>query len=255
MNVYVAGAVWVLGIAAAAAAVTIPVHRISKGEKNAGDAVNGVFTIVAGVHVVLAAFVLISLFDRVSSAREGSYTEATGLVGLYWAGDSAPPAARDEIQGLARSYAKVVVDEEWPRMREGAGVGGAGWELLDRMRVAINNAPAESDWQQEQKSEAASRLWSVYEARQARLTVASHAGVSTVVWIALVIGSLLSIALPYLFDVPKLVTHMVIIGILAGTIALLMFAIYQLQNPFSGGAHITPDAFSSAFDQMHGRTT
>lgn len=250
MNVYVAGALWVLGVAAASVVVTILVHRFTHDSRNADDAVTGVFTIVAGLQAVLLAFVLISLFDTVSTVREDSHTEANGLTAVYWASDSLPAPAREQLQDLSRSYAATVVEREWPSMRVGEPAGGSGWELLERMRVAIDGAPAETDWQQERKSEAASQLWGVYEARQARLTAAGHAGVSTVVWLALIAGSVLSISLPYLFDVPKLLTHAMIVGTLAGTIALLMFAIYQLQNPFSGGAQVEPDAFSSAIDRM-----
>jgi len=251
MNLYVVGAVWVLGVTAVAAVVTILVHRFSPGPRDANDAVTGVFTIVAGVQAVLLAFVLISLFDTVSSVEGDSHTEANALVAVYWASDSLPSPAREQIQELCRSYADTVVEQEWPSLQEGAPVAGTGWDLIERMRVAIDGAPAESDWQQQRKSEAASQLWAVYEARQARLTAATGGtGVSTVVWLALIVGSILSISLPYLFDVSKLVTHMVIVGALAATIALLMFSIYQLQNPFSGGALVQPDAFSSAIDRM-----
>lgn len=250
MNVYVTGALWVLGVAAIAAAMTVLVHRFTKDTRDAGDAVTSVFTIVAGLQAVLLAFVLISLFDAVSTVREDSHTEANGLTAIYWASDSLPASARDQLQDLSRSYAATVVEREWPSMQAGEPVSGAGLELLERMRATIDRAPAESDWQQERRSEAASQLWGVYEARQARLTTAGNAGVSTVVWLALIVGSILSIALPYLFDVPKLLTHAMIVGTLAGTIALLMFAIYQLQNPFSGGAQIEPDAFSSAINRM-----
>jgi hypothetical protein len=250
MSIYVAGALWVLGVAAAAAAATILVHRFSKGERSAGDALSGVFTIVAGVQAVLVAFVLISLFDMVSSVRNGSYTEANGLVGVHWASDSLPAPAKEQIQDQTRSYASTVIEQEWPSMREGAPVGGAGWDQLERIRVAIDTAATENDWQATRKSEAAGQLWRVYEARQARLTAAGNAGVSTVVWIALIVGSLLAMALPYLFDVPRLHVHMVVVGVFAGTIALLLFSIYQLQNPFSGGAQVEPDAFTSAVGQM-----
>jgi hypothetical protein len=247
MNIYVTGTAWVLGVAAVAAVATILVHRLSSSERNANDSITGVFTIVAGLQAVLMAFVLISLFDTARSITEDSYTEANALVAVHWASDSLPPPARDEIQELARSYARTVADQEWPSQREGAPVAGPGSDLLERMRVAIDGAPADGDWQQERKSEAASQLWAVYEARQARMNAAGDGGVTTVVWLVLVVGSVLSIALPYLFDVPKLITHMVIVGTLAATIALLMFSIYQLQNPFSG---VEPDAFDSAFEQM-----
>ncbi|SFB43719.1 Protein of unknown function [Amycolatopsis marina] len=254
MNVYVTGALWVLGVAAAAAAVTFLVHRFTRNSRNADEAVTGVFTIVAGLQAVLLAFVLISLFDAVSSVRDGSHTEANGLTAVYWASDSLPAPAREQLQDLSRSYVHTVVEQEWPSMREGEAVGGPGWDLLERMRSTIDGAATRTDWQQDRKAEAAGQLWGVYEARQARLTAAGNAGISTVVWLALVVGSILSVALPYLFDVPKLLTHALIVGTLAGTIALLMFAIYQLQNPFSGGAQVAPDAFSSAVDRMVVRT-
>lgn len=251
MNVYLAGALWVLGFAAVAAVVTILVHRHAPAEgRNGNEAVSGVFAIVGGLHAVLLAFVLISLFDTVSTVREGSHTEANALVAVYWAGDALPDPARTQIQDLARSYARTVIDQEWPSMREGERVDQAGWGILDRIRAAIDGAPAEEDWQQDRRAEAASQLWTVYEAREARLNAAGTGGVSAVVWIALIVGSVLSLSLPYLFDGPKLFTHMVIMVAMAGTVALLMFAIYQLQNPFSGGAQVEPDAFGAVIERF-----
>lgn len=255
MNIYVGGAVWVLVVAAVAALATIPVHRLGERGRNADGAVTGVFTIVAGLQAVLMAFVLISLFDTVNSVGEGSYTEANALVAVYWASDSLPEPARDQIQQLSASYAKTVAEQEWPSLRDGAPVPGTGWVLLERIRMAIDTAPADSDWQQQRKSEAAGQLWAVYEARQARLTAAGDANVGAAVWLVLIVGSILSISMAYLFDVPGLRTHMVIVGTLAATIALLMYSIYQLQNPFSGGAQVEPDAFNSVIDQMLGRVT
>jgi hypothetical protein len=43
---------------------------------------------------------------------------------------------------------------------------------------------------------------------------------------------------------------MILMSAMAGTIALLLFAIYQLQNPFSGGAKIGPDAFNSVLGRL-----
>ena len=56
----------------------------------------------------------------------------------------------------------------------------------------------------------------------------------------------MSLALPNLLGGTRLATHIVVMAVLAATIALLLFAIYQMQNPFSGGASIEPEAFQSA---------
>jgi Protein of unknown function (DUF4239) len=251
MSVYVVGIIWVLGVAAIAAGVSVLVHRFGSDEGRASnDAVGQVFTIVGGLHAVLMAFVLISLFDAVSAAGDSANDEADGLVAVYWAADALPEPARGQLQELSKSYTRTVIDNEWTDMREGVEPSGAGWTQLDKMRTLIDNAPAETDWQQQRKTEAASQLWNVYQARQDRLNAADNDGVSTVVWLALIIGSIMAISLPYLFDGPKLFTRIIIMSTLAGTIAMLLFAIYQLQNPFSGGAQLQPDAFRSIVDRF-----
>jgi hypothetical protein len=251
MNIYVTGAIFVLGVGIVAAFVTIPVRRYSPKEGRSGnEALGTVFAIVGGLSAVILAFVLISLFDSVATARDGSYTEANSLVAVYWAAGSLPEPQRGQIQETSRTYARTVIDQEWPAMRGGSAINDGGWALLDKIRASIDAAQTDSDWQNDRKTEAASQLWNVYQARQARLTAAGSSGVSAVVWIALVAGSILSLALPYLFDGPKLGTHMTIMFSLAATIALLMFAIYQLQNPFSGGARVEPTAFTSIIDRL-----
>ena len=256
MNIYLSGLIWAIGVAALVGIGTVFVHRfMSADARSSNDAVGQVFTIVGGLHAVLMAFVLISLFDAVSTVRDGAHTEANSLVAVYWAGDSLSEPAKGAIQGLTKSYARTVIDQEWPKMRNGEAVAGSGWAILDRLRATIDAAPADGDWQQARKTEAASQLWNIYQARQARLTAAGNEGVSTVVWLALLAGSLLSIALPYLLDVRKLTTHIVLMSALASAIALLLFAIFQLQNPFSGGAKIGPDAFTSAIDRLNSTNT
>lgn len=254
MNLYVTGIIWVLGVAAVAAFVAFLVQRLSSDEgRSSNDAVGQVFTIVGGLNAVLMAFVLIALFDSVSTVQGDAQQEANSIVAVYWAGDALPEPAKSEIKDLSRSYARAVIEQEWPSMRDGLQVGGPGWTLLDRLRATIGGAATGGDaWQEGRKDEAASQLWNVYQARQSRLTAASSEGVSTVVWLALIVGGFLTISLPYLLDGPKLLTRIIIMSALAGTVALLMFAIYQLQNPFSGGAQVDPDAFNSILDRLAG---
>jgi hypothetical protein len=66
----------------------------------------------------------------------------------------------------------------------------------------------------------------------------------------MVIASVLSLSLSLLFGGAKVRTHIVIVATLAATLTLLLYATYQLQNPFSGGAKIEPDAFRAALDRL-----
>lgn len=248
MNIYLAGILWVVGAAAIAALVAYLIRHVGEtdGIVENNEAAGQVFTIVGGLQAVLLAFVLISLFDGVSAAEDGASREAESLVAAYWAADSLPEPARTQVHDLAKSYAVAVAEQEWPNMVAGEEITGPGWAALDQLRRSVAGAAVADEWQHGRKAEAANQLWEVYQARQARLDTAAGEGVSDVIWFALIVGSILSVALPMLFGGPRPVTHIIIVSILAGTLALLLFATQQLQNPYSGGAQVGPDAFEAA---------
>jgi len=251
MSVFVVGMIWVIGISALASAVAYVIRRFGEDEGREGnnEPASAVFTLVGGLQAVLMAFVLIGLFDAVSTTDADTYREANSLVAVSWAGESLPEPSRSEIRSLTEDYADIVIDQEWAQLRNGDEVDGTGWAKLDELRLAIEGAQPADDWQEERRLEAATQLWEVYQARQDRLNAAGD-GVSTVVWFALIAGSVLTLALPYLFGGTRLVTHIIIASTLAATITLLMFSIYQMQNPFSGGASLEPDAFRSALQRL-----
>jgi hypothetical protein len=253
MNIFLAGALWVAGAALVGAVIGYLVRRIgwADGRADNNDAAGQVFTIVAGLHAVLVAFVLISLYDSVGTASQEAQTEADSLVAATWAADALPPDTADRVRQLAVAYAKTVEEQEWPRLADGGEVPATGWTQLDQMRRAVAAADVDGDWQIDRKTEATDQLWAVYESRQQRLSMSDGDGVGAVVWFALVLGSLItSILLPNLFGGTRLAAHIVIVSTLAGTITLLLFAIYQLQNPFSGGVKITPEAFRSVLARL-----
>jgi hypothetical protein len=251
MNLYVTGLLWVVGAALVAGGFAYVVRRVgaTEGVVENNEAAGQVFTLVGGLQAVLLAFVLISLFDATSDADDGSYREADSLVAAVWASD-AFPSDSTAVATLARTYAREVIADEWPKMREGQPVSDAGWSTLERLRATINAAHATDDWTTDQKKEAATQLWQVYQARQDRLNAASDEGVNSVVWFALVVGAVMAVVLPILFGGPKPATHIFIVSILAGTMTLLLFATQQLQNPYGGGAQVGPSAFESALERL-----
>jgi hypothetical protein len=249
MSIYVSGLLWVIGAALVAGGLAFLARRVGtlEGEVENNEAAGQVFTLVGGLQAVLLAFVLISLFDSVSDADDGSYKEADSLVAAVWA---AKALHANDVAPQARAYAREVINEEWPRMREGEDVDDTGWNTLAKLRAQVDAAPATDDWASGQKNDAADQLWQVYQARQERLNAASSDGVNSVVWFALLAGAVLAVALPILFGGPKPATHIFIVGILGATMALLLFATQQLQNPYGGGADVGPAAFQSALDRL-----
>jgi hypothetical protein len=256
MGIYLAGVLWVAGAAVSAAIGAAVIGYLARrfgwaeGRSDNNDLAGQVFTIVAGLHAVLIAFVLISQFDSVSVVRESTYQEADSLVAVTWATDTLGESTKDTMRQLVAAYNTTVVDQEWPRMVDGGPIPATGWSQLEQMRQAVAQVQVTDSWQTDRKTEASNQLWQVYQAREARMTAATSGGVNGVVWFALILGAVISIMLPNLFGGPAIGARIVIVSTLAGTIAMLLFAIYQLQNPFDGGARVGPDAFASALERL-----
>lgn len=252
MNIYLDGVLWIVGavVAGGLVAYLIRRHGVHEGRTDHNEAVGQVFTIVSGLHAVVLAFVLVTLFDTVGDVKEGAYKEAESVVNSYWAADSLQQPAGDEARRIGADYAATVLHEEWPKMRAGEPVTSEGWQQLERLRGALQKAGAEGDWQDDRKTEALNQLSEVTHQRQDRLNKTYDHGVVSVLWVVLVLGTVVTVLLPALFGGTRMFAHVVLVSIVAGALVLLLFAIYELQNPYSGGAGVAPDAFRWALARL-----
>lgn len=247
MTVFAGGLVLVVGVTFLAAVVAWFTHHRFGMEDTDNPAVGAVLTLVGGVQAVLMMFVLISLFDNGAAARTGTYREADALVSVTWSANALPEPSRTRIRELAQDYATAVADREWPGLRTATPADDAGLATLTELRREIDRAAPTSPWQEDRQAEAADAAWDVYEARQSRLELAAG-GVTAVVWFALLAGGLATVVLTYLFDALPRPAYLLTTAVVAGTVTLVLYVIYQLQNPFAGT--IEPDAFRTALGRF-----
>jgi hypothetical protein len=249
MTAFAGGLVLVVGVTFLGAVVAWFTHHRFGMEDSDNPAVGAVLTLVGGVQAVLMMFVLIALFDNGADARTGTYTEADALVSVSWSANALPEPARTRIHELAQEYATTVADTEWQGLRDATPTDDRSLVTLTELRRAIDDTTTTSDWQEDRRAEAADAAWDVYEARQARLELAGG-GVNAVVWLALLAGGLATVVLTYLFDALPRPAYLVTTAMVAGTMTLVLYVIFQLQNPFAGGAAIEPDAFRTALGRL-----
>ncbi len=86
-------------------------------------------TIYAALYAMFGVTIGFSLYlvwQQYDAAQKTAESEAATVEELYQLAGAFPEPARDRIQDHAASYAWVVVEEEWPLMREGrTSSGGA----------------------------------------------------------------------------------------------------------------------------------
>ncbi len=78
--------------------------------------------IVYGVTLALSIFLVLQYF---SAAQTTAESEANRVEDLYQLAEQFPEPDRGQIQTLASSYARVVIDEEWPLIGQGRASQGS----------------------------------------------------------------------------------------------------------------------------------
>jgi Protein of unknown function (DUF4239) len=86
--------------------------------------------------------VVVVVWEEYERAKEPVETEANELAGDYFLADRfSDEADRQRVQELARSYARTVVEEEWPLMDSGETSERAD-EVLRDLRLSLQGVDA-----------------------------------------------------------------------------------------------------------------
>ena len=71
-----------------------------------------------------------------------------------------------------------------------------------------------------------------------------------VLWVAVLLGALITIAFSYGFVVASLRLHAVLTGLLALMVGVMVFVIAALDHPYLGEVSVTPDAYQVVLDKV-----
>jgi hypothetical protein len=160
-----------------------------------------------------------------------------------------PPPVRGELRRRLLDYAEFVIRDEWPAQRRGIVPEAAQARLaaVEGSLVAFEPATA---GQQVVHAETLRAYARYLELRRERRYGAAATGLPAVVWYVLLVGAVLSVALPCLFVLPRVGGHLVLTVVLAGFVGLLIFLIADMDRPYRGDFSVGPDAFEAVRQQM-----
>jgi hypothetical protein len=209
--------------------------------KQHNDVAGFIYAVLGIAYAVLLGLVVVAAWEQFQTARNTTEREASELAEVFWLGHRLPEAEGHRLQELARSYAQVVVDEEWPLMA-GGGSSPRAWELMDEIRLTIQNMNPDTEAEQVLYEQGLERVYDLADARRDRLLDARE-GIPPILWVVLVVGAIVTVGFTYLFGLDDTTTHMLMVALLALIIGLILFTIGSLDYPFSGNVRLGPDAF------------
>jgi hypothetical protein len=222
--------------------------------KQHNDVAGFIYAVLGVSYAVLLGLMLIAVWEQWNAAQDVASDEANELAGIFWFAHALPQPQGRHIQELARSYAQVVVEEEWPLMEQGKASPKA-WATLDELRGTILGLDPPTGAQQVPYSQARynqvlEQLHGLGDARRERLLAASE-GLAPILWVVLIGGGVITIAFTYLFGLENTVVHTLMVAALAMILSLSLFTVAALDYPFRGDVRIHPDAFEQVLERFH----
>jgi protein-S-isoprenylcysteine O-methyltransferase Ste14 len=212
------------------------------------DVAGFIYAVVGVVYAVLLAFVVIAVWQNYEAARDTTVREADELAEIFFLAHRFPEPERTRIQELARSYARVIVDEEWPLMAEGRSSPRA-WETLDDLRAAVQAYEPRTETEQVLYGEELDRLNGLGDARRDRL-IEAQMGIPAILWFVLVLGGVITVGFTFLFGLRSNLAHTLMVAALTALLAMVLFTIGALEYPFSGSVRLPPSAFELVLDRF-----
>jgi hypothetical protein len=217
--------------------------------KQHNDVAGFIYAVLGVSYAVLLGLMLIAVWEQWNAAQDVASDEANELAGIFWFAHALPQPEGRHIQELARSYAQVVVEEEWPLMEQGRSSPKA-WATLDELRGTILGLDPTTGAQLARYNQVLEQLHGLGDARRERL-LAANEGLSTILWVVLIGGAVITIGFTYLFGLDNASVHTLMVAALAMILSLSLFTVAALDYPFKGDVRIHPDAFEQVLERFH----
>ncbi len=189
----------IFGVAALSAAGMLIVRRRAPAGTFFNDPIPGgaVYTVAGTAYMVILAFVFFIAFESYGGAKADAEEEATATLAMFHAAEPFGPAASAELQGQVICYAREVISDGWPAMREGGGS-----RVVDARVSALEESAEQIPVDDAKQAAAFEHFVALNEerrqGRQGRIGE-SDGLVPPVVWLILIIGAVVVIGSVALF--------------------------------------------------------
>jgi hypothetical protein len=187
---------------------------------------------------VLLAFAVFVVWESFREAEATVMREAGAVASLYRLASPLDGEARSAIEAALEGYLTVAIAQDWPAMDAGAPGSEAGARALSAAYAAAIGWQPANGREEVILGAFLDQLDALTEARRERLGLAAGV-VPELVWSALVIGAVLTIAFTFFFAAESLAAQMLMSGMLALTLALSLLVVVALDRPFAGAVRVS----------------
>jgi Protein of unknown function (DUF4239) len=201
-------------------------------------------SILGTTYAVIIGFMLYAVWTAFGAAEINADDEANCLVSVFRLADGLPPAQRVQIHRLAREYAEIVIDKEWPAMHKGE-LSPAGDATIQNLWAAATETKPASFAEQTSMSLTLTEIATMTEHRRLR-QVQSESKLPGILWLLMILGGGVTVLSSCLFGTYSFKLHVIQVVALTLLLSLALVTIADINRPFQGTVHVLPRGFERA---------
>lgn len=214
------------------------------------DVAGPILTIIGTVLAVMMSFMVVGVWQEYDNAAQTAQQEASALSDLHHLADAYPDPFRTRLQGMVDEYIDLVINREWPEMRNGGESRRAhdtAYALVDLLDMWRPHDPGYQSLQFRGEELASTFL----DKRRDRI-LANRQGIPISLWATMLFTGAITIVFSFYFRVEQPRAHYIMIGAETAVITLIFTLIAELDYPFRGDIAVDPYSFIHVMNALHG---
>jgi hypothetical protein len=182
---------------------------------------------------VIAGLVLSESWSDLTALQQTVTAEANALAELNWVATHLPTGEASQFGGAVHSYLDSVIEVELPRLAQGE-ITPNTTRVLDQLWSALARYRPVTPWETQLQGVALDRVMALGEHRRLRI-LASRETLPAVMWCILIGGALIMAIGACVGSLSHQRPASSFVAALTGILALVLFVIFALDQPFRYG--------------------
>jgi hypothetical protein len=212
-----------------------------RGEHN--DAAGVMLSAAVVVYSIAIGLCVVTLWEKMDAAHRATEMEASNLAALAEGSRVFDGAVQEQVRAAVVAYNRDVVDG-WSLRVRGKAVAGVSGDL-DGLVETVARLTPETQAQRAFVDDAVARLAKATELRTTTVRLARDQQLPDLLWVAVLGGSVVVLALSLTCGVrDRVLSRVLLVGVTA-TVGINLFLVVELNYPFYGSIRVGPDSYSN----------
>jgi len=224
------------------------VRRLHHVDHSHNDIVGFYLAAIAVIDAITLALVAVGTWETYTDVQLRVDHEAATLASIYRDASGYPEPLRTALQNDLRFYYHQVVDLAWPMQQRGIVADVSGVALQKFQRDFMTFEPA-TEQQKIVAAETYRAFNELSECRRYRIDSVTTE-LPGPIWLMVMTGALLGIAATWLFDTHSFAMHLCLSIVYSVLIALPVYIIVALDNPYRGRISVGPEPLVRVYQQL-----